>query len=175
MYWCKYCTNALHRAPSNATRRSWWNQFDPIQVWTKRTNWHIVYEVKFLHDLRMNSVSHNSLLQGLRLLNRHMLQTTQLVINSVRELTLLHAACFWMENMFRSLWEAYIDLIPCQNEFSPRLCLPNVGTSGASGFYQQCLPVTEATYPLRNTWVGTHGLWIFGMEDLPLASPPIHL
>ena len=56
-----------------------------IEFWTKKQDW---LEVKFLHWLGMNLVSHNSLLQGLRLPNRHMLQTTQLVVKSVRELTL---------------------------------------------------------------------------------------
>ena len=47
----------------------------------------------------MNSLSHNSLLQGLRLLNRHMLQTTQLVINSLRELALPEYKCMNGKNV----------------------------------------------------------------------------
>ena len=119
-----------------------WKELNHIDVLTMKWNSCI--------DLRMNSVSHNSLLQGLRLLNRHMLQTTQLVINSLRELALYVHTNVWMENMSRSLWVAHIDLIPCQNQFGPRLCLPNVEASGVSGFHQQCLPVTLATYPLRH-------------------------
>ena len=144
-------TNAVpmqYIQPLNATRRSWWQQFDSILNKTK-SKWPLKWN--FCIDLRMNSVSHNSLLQGLRLLNRHMLQTTQLVINSLRELALPEYKCMNGKNTSRSLWEACIDLIPCQNQFGPRsYAFQNVGASGASGFHQQCLPVTEPTYPLRH-------------------------
>ena len=125
-----------------------WFNFDPNQI--KLTYWRLKWNSCI--DLRMNSVSHNSLLQGLRLLNRHILQTTQLVINSLRELALPEYKCMNGKNTSRSLWEACIDLIPCQNQFGPRsYAFQNVGASGASGFHQQCLPVTQATlYPLRH-------------------------
>ena len=78
-------TYSIDTQSSGDARSSWCNQFDSIEFWTKKQDW---LEVKFLHWLGMNLVSHNSLLQGLRLPNRHMLQTTQLVVKSVRELTL---------------------------------------------------------------------------------------
>ena len=124
-----------------------WKELNHIDVLTMKWNSCI--------DLRMNSVSHNSLLQGLRLLNGHMLQTTQLVINSLRELALYVHTNVWMENMSRSLWVAHIDLIPCQNQFGPRLCLPK-----CRGLW--CIWIPPAVFACHPS-------------HLPLASPPIHL
>ena len=128
-----------------------------IQFWSKPNQIDILtMKWNSCIDLGMNSLSHNSLLQGLRLLNRHMLQTTQLVINSLRELALPEYKCMNGKNVRIIIMRSMYRFDPMSESiWSQELCLPKCRCLW-------CIWIPPAVFACHRT-------------HLPLASPPIHL